>query len=177
MINVFLCGNNNTALNKNFHNILDKYGGIELFSRNNVYSTCSNPRFIIYENKVVPNVKSKNGIVIFNNQFYTNENSYIKNCIPILNSQNLNAVRFLKNSFSIAITCGLSLRDTLCPSSIDFPNNIITLQRDILSISGKVIEPHDFRVTLSKPISMFDILSLCGVLLLSDIPSLNGYIF
>lgn len=177
MVNIFICGHNNGNCNTSFYNILDKYGGIELFSKNCIYSTCSNPKFIIYEDKIVPKIDTPNSIVIFKNHFYTNENSSIKNCIPILNSQNVNAVRFLKNNVSIAITCGLSLRDTLSPSSINFPNNIVTLQRDILTVSGKVIEPHDLKVTLKKSMSMFNILSLCGVLLLSDIPSTNGYEF
>lgn len=177
MINIFICGHNAGNCNIHFYNILNKYGGIEVFSKNRIYSTCCNPKFIIYENKTVPRINTANSIIIFKNNFYVNKNSSIKSCIPILDSQNTNAVQFLKNNFSIAITCGLSLRDTLCPSSINFPNNIISLQRDILTISGKVIEPHDFKVTLKKSMPMFNILSLCGILLLSDIPSVDGYEF
>lgn len=177
MVTVFVCGNRSENFNNRFYNALEEYGGLQIFSEKKIYSSCKNPKYIVYENRYLPHTNIFSGIVIFKNKFYCNKDTYLKGFIPILDSQNTKAVNLLKNNFSIAITCGLSLKDTLYPSSINYPNNIISLQRDILTVSGKVTEAHDFKVTLKKPTSIFTMLSICGVLLLSDIPSNDGYKF
>lgn len=132
--------------------------------------------FIIYELPKIPIVNKTKGILIFKNSFkYDNTELKLDKLIPIVDDQNKQAISILSHTGTSAISCGMAMHNTLSIASIDENNAIISLQRDIKTLSDSIIEPHDFPVYYSKRIDVFSLLAVSAVLLLSNIDSSNGY--
>ena len=180
MITVVLCGkDHDESINISVENAVSRYGKIVEKNRDKYREQQRyEHQFSLYECKMVPNLSNRQGIFVFKNSFVCLENKEIPNgFIPIFDSQNKEAAAVLKGTGTAAITCGMSPRDTLSIASLDFLSAIISLQRDIKTVHGTIIEPHEFLVTLKKEIGVYPLLATCAVLLLSEIPSINGYCF
>ncbi len=95
--------------------------------------------------------------------------------VPVLGEENAGAVPMLTHTGCPVVTCGMSPRDTLSLSSSDFPSALVSIQRDIRTLSGNVMEPADFRVHLSAPSDEYPLLAACAALLLLDTNPEKGF--
>ncbi len=170
MNSIIICGNRNDI---SVTNIVKK--AVSLY----INPTDDNSKFIFKECDNVSKIeKEDKGVVVFKNSFnYNNEPIYLKNMIPIFDSQNYEARKVLKKQGNIAISCGMSLHDTLSISSLDFSSAIVSLQRQIINFNLKVIEPYEFRVNFSEKSGIYPILASCAILLLLGISPKNKYDF
>lgn len=66
-----------------------------------------------------------------------------------------------------AITCGLSVKDTLTLSSIRADGVVVTLQRSLHCFDGSVAEPQEIPIRIRAPVDNFTLLSTAAVLILT----------
>ncbi len=66
------------------------------------------------------------------------------------------------------ISCGLSSKDTLTLSSFTADSAVVSLQRSITSLSGAIVEPGDYPISIGATIDQFSILASVAVLILTD---------
>ena len=159
--------------------VLKKYGGVQFYCKNKLICSkdINNPKFLVYELNELPEVLNVSGLIIFKDSFKKlNLSNLSSNLFPIFDTQNLEAADCLKDTNKIVLTCGLSSKNTLNISSISSTDAVLSLQRYVQT-KNKLIEPHEIKINLTMPIKPQDILILCAILLLSDVPSENGYIF
>ncbi|MDO4730629.1 MAG: hypothetical protein Q4B14_00645 [Clostridia bacterium] len=126
------------------------------------------------------NIKLEKAIIILGNETDFNVLGEIRSCkniTAVIDEENINAVKMLSLTNCKTINCGMALNNTLNVSGQDKESICISLQRKVESMKGKIIEPHDFLVTLRKPGSLYSTLISAAILLLSDIDSSKGYIF
>lgn len=88
--------------------------------------------------------------------------------IGILPYSSRPALKFAQKNNIKAVTCGLSPYDTLTLSSITGERAVVTLQREIRTLGGVMVEPADFPITLCNPWEAEAILTVAAVLLLGD---------
>ena len=88
--------------------------------------------------------------------------------IGILPCYSRPALEFAQKNNIKAVTCGLSPYDTLTLSSITGERAVVTLQREIRTLGGIMVEPADFPITLCRPWKAEAILTVAAILLLGD---------
>lgn len=95
------------------------------------------------------------------------------NFLAIFSSENHNVIEMLSGSGNIAISCGMSLKDTLSTASITDEKKMISLQRAICTVDGEFIEPRDFYI--KSEYELYSSLAASAVLLLLGIIPENGF--
>lgn len=98
-----------------------------------------------------------------------------KKFLAILSSENRNAIDMLNGSGNIAISCGMSLKDTLSTASITDEKRMVSLQRAICTIDGEIIEPRDFYIKSNY--ELYASLAASAILLLLGAIPENGFEF
>ena len=93
----------------------------------------------------------------------------------VLESDNHRAAALLQNSHFPVVTCGMGAKDTLSVASLDDGNAVLSLQRSVAALDGRILEPHDFRVSICTGTGPRQILAVSMTLLLSGIESGEGY--
>lgn len=126
----------------------------------------STSEILIVETNTIKFIESSNTIIIFKNIISNDIDFEIKNKVKIIVfSQNAKAITFLSNAkLQNIITFGYKSTDTLTASSFNNKKKMISLQREIKAINGKIIEPFEFSV--KEKGELLNVLPVCGVLLL-----------
>lgn len=133
-------------------------------------------KFIIYELQNIPLVSGGRAILIFKNSFKSKIAPIkLSGLIPIIYEQNKEAISALKGTGASVISCGMSTYNTLSIASRDYNSAIVSVQRQIKTLTNHIIEPHDFPLYFNKSIDMFNLLISSAILLLADIDSSEGY--
>lgn len=114
---------------------------------------------------------SSSSIVVFCNNFSNKLNG--KSYLAIFSSENHHAIEALNGSGNIAISCGMSAKDTLSTASITDEKRMVSLQRTIRSIDGEIIEPRDFYI--KSKYKLYASLAASAVLLLLGIMPEDGF--
>ena len=162
MQNIIICGD--TGERKLTEMIIDmcrKNGGVLVCDRGRVYETCENPNFFIVTDIEKINCKS---IVILGEDVGDVE---IKNEFAVIvEGENMRGLEILKNQgCKNVLTCSMNGRATLSMSSV-YPEKIISLQRGIKTIDGKVMEPCEFKINCDGE-EIYPILAAGGIMILS----------
>ena len=181
-MNIIVYGSDeDTSLSNILLKTLSRYGDVSFFNKNKLVcgsfkkSQADKNQFLVYEMETLPNIIEGNGIFLFKKSFkILDESKFPTKFLPIVDEQNLNAIKFLERINQIVITCGTSVKNTLSFSSISHTQAIVALQR-YLQAENTVIEPHEFTVKLSSVYEPSTLLIICTLLLLAEIPSINGY--
>lgn len=85
------------------------------------------------------------------------------------------AIKSIAGTNITAITCGTNPLDTLSIASCGSGYTLVSLQREIRTLSGRVIEPCDISIKTEDKAHIYSILATCAVMLLSDFPHEQGY--
>lgn len=116
----------------------------------------------------IPQFICNSGILIFTSSFKLK--SSLMN-IPhgttcILDSSNAEAIKALSGKNLQIITCGMSNKDTISVASLDFPRVAVSLQRSIICLDGKTIEPKENIIIINKEYDVFFILASYAISLI-----------
>ncbi|MDD4377969.1 MAG: hypothetical protein PHH48_07530 [Eubacteriales bacterium] len=130
--------------------------------------TCEQPEMVIVKSKKLKNISSAGIIVFQSDSAVTNELKISSEAVCVINSCNKNSIEFICSNSISAITCGLSENDTFTISGISDEQAAVSLQRPIETLSGKMIEPCEFVINLTKPVPRYDIMELTAILVLTD---------
>lgn len=160
MINIRILGKDK-SLSDSICSSVERYGDM-LCKRKNIFISSVSENF-----EEIPN----NSIVIFCSNF---KNKICgKNYLAVFSSENHHAIEALNGSGNIAISCGMSAKDTLSAASITDEKRMVSLQRTIRSIDGEIIEPRDFYIKSSH--GFYASLAASAVLLLLGIMPEYGF--
>lgn len=175
---------NNGILTDTILQVCKKYGGVLFVGRHKIFQTCENPDFLIMQIYDFSEINLSGVISVFGNDYKNNCNQKlnIHNMTSIVDTSvnTKNILKFVSEIGGTAISCSMCGHDTVTVSGIEenenFNEYLISLTRCVKTISGNIIEPHDFRVRTDKK-EIYPILAACGVLILCGIDSMKGYDF
>lgn len=178
MINILLCGNPlDLSISDALIPALSLYGGLCYANGDRVLECGVSTQYFLYENEKVPQIDIPRGILLFKNSIHQKAPVRVPDgFLCVLETKNTKAAEMLQGTDATVITCGTGPKDTLSIAGLESSCAAISLQRNLATLSGNILEPHDFNVKLSQPRSPYQILFVSAVLLISDIDSENGYI-
>ncbi len=159
---VLLFSNRNSKLEKEIIEILTAYGA-NLISDKEVYSVGGffnvTPR---YKHTKI-NIKKGIVVILDDTEKYSNQ-IFPQEIIGICEDTNSNALKIFKNNGVPVVVCGNNPKNTLTISSIDNKDFLITLQREIIDVNGKILYPADFKMCFNKLYSPQAVMICCGIL-------------
>lgn len=163
--------------NSNLENImlraLEKNMGASLIENFNQINTSDKTVSLLISIDSIPNSDVENTITVFDSS-YKGKASNI-NGISVVAACCDGALKSMAMSDCTGITCGTSPLDTLSIASCEEGKMLISLQRELQTLSGRVIEPCDISVKTEEPVHIYPTLAACAVLLLCDVPFESGY--
>lgn len=162
MINIKILGKNKELFNC-VCNSIEHYGDM-LCKRRSISISTASETF---------NELSGNSIAVFCSNF--KGKIYGENFLAIFSSENRNAIDMLNGSGNIAISCGMSLKDTFSTASITDEVSMVSLQRAIRTIDGEIIEPRDFYIKSSY--ELYSSLATSAILILLGAIPEEGFEF
>ncbi|OJU11329.1 MAG: hypothetical protein BGN88_06715 [Clostridiales bacterium 43-6] len=171
MIPVFLYGKNDKSLSVHLRTALAKNGGVLHISENKFSADPIHTlaHFMLYEFEHAPVFNMDTGIIVFKKELPDHVSLSIPSGFQaIVESDNQPALALLKKLRVPAITCGMSVSDTLSISSHEENSASISLQRDVMNVINEKIEECEITVKMTEEISSYSLLAISAVLLLSD---------
>lgn len=110
-----------------------------------------------------------NGIVVFKQglSYFQKGYNIPKNFFAVVDPENEEAVAMLRKNCMQTITCGLSQKDSVTFSSINQDGAVVSLQRGLVRLDGKLTEPEEVPVKFNSSHSQYAVLAAVAVLLLS----------
>ncbi len=179
METILLLGNaNDHALRNTLLPALERYGGALYAGERQIFRmTSEQPAYFVYDCERLPELQIDRGVLLFKGSCMAKERLRVPEGVRcVADSGNRSAMRLLQEAGAPAITCGTSARDTLSAASLEYGRAVLSLQRSIVTLGGKLLEPHDFGVGVAGGSLSREILPVSLVLLLSGIDSGEGYV-
>lgn len=87
--------------------------------------------------------------------------------ISIVDETNTRALSMLRQCGRAVVSCGMGKKSTVSIASLSEDNAVVSIQRQMKALNGELIEPHDLKITLRRPLEEFPLMSLCVLLLLT----------
>lgn len=162
MQNIVICGDvGERELTETIIKLCEMNGGAIVSDRGRVYETNENPKFLIVTDIKKINCKS---IVILGEDV---EDIEIKNEFAVIvEGENTRGLEILKKQgCQNVLTCSMNGRATLSMSSV-YPEKVISLQRSIQTLDGKIIEPCEFKMDCDAE-ELYPVLAVGGIMILS----------
>ena len=177
MTNILLCGNpNDTSVSQVLLSALTRYGGVRYSGPDRLLERGSAPEYFLYESEKLPEIGLDRGIILFRNSIPAQEARFIPpGFLCVLETKNTRAAMLLKDTGCTAVTCGTSPKDTLSVAALEEGAAVLSLQRTLETLDGKMLEPHDFAVKCPGPRSPHQLLAVCAALLIAGVDSSGGY--
>ena len=114
-------------------------------------------------------------ILIFKKQFdYSKKLHLQKDSIIIFEGSNSRAINYIGKSNCNTLCCGVHSKDTISLSANTDNRSCISIQREITTISGNIIEPMELAVNHLYPEEPYTLLATCAALLVCDIKPVCG---
>ena len=168
MTTVILYGLTGGYVAEDIKRVLANYGLIAVCG-NHISEEKEEPKFLIIEYTTNANIETNSGIIVMTGDI--SKSFHLK--IPegykgIVYSSEIGALELLRDNNVTTITCGMSNTDTLMLSSISENTASVCLQRKIITLSGREVEPREFPIKLIDRITDYALLAAFGILLLTD---------
>ena len=178
MTDIILCGKaEDHALSEIVIPSLSGDGGVRCSSRDQIRQFGpESPALLVWDCEQIPEVALESGVLVFKNSYRPLTSIQVPpEFLCVFESHNQYAAAVLKNAGASAAVCGLSARDTLSISSLDYGNAVLSLLRNVQTIRGGLLEPHDFQVQTHSRVSPRHMLVVAMVLLLLGMDSSDGF--
>ena len=176
MKNIIICGDHSDRiLTKTIVSACANYGGALVLDGTKIFQTSASPDFVIIS------VNSLSGINC-GGIFVTGEalcqlppEISLGDVIPVVDTDNTDALSFLRGCRNPVVGCSMSGRDTVDLTCVSGSKKLVGIQRSITTLGGNVIEPCEICLYTDTELPVFPMLAAFCVLLLSDVPFENGY--
>lgn len=179
MVDILLCGDpDGPELAEALLAALSRYGGVCFSGAERVSERGVSPRYFLSESGFVPKIDVPAGILILEDAVGVRDGTppVPEGFFCVMSSVSACAARILRDSRATAITCGTGSRDTLSLAALEPDFAAVSLQRNLRTLGGKLLEPRDFHVALARPLGPQQILFVSAALLLSDVDPDAGYL-
>lgn len=164
---VILLSSRNSKCEKEIVEIL-KNNGANHISDRNIDTNHGNLTAISIYKKTDLNLKNAVAIFVEKSQRFTLQKFPI-GIIGIAEDNNKAALSNFKKSGNAVITCGINNKNTITISSLNHENALVTLQRSIIDLNGNIVDPAEYKITLSKQYTPFSIMACAITLILKGI--------
>jgi hypothetical protein len=177
MIDILLCGDPfDSSIADALIPALSLCGGLCFSDRNAVMECGDSARYFLYESDTVPKIGMKRGILLLKDKLCETMPVQVPDgFVGVIGSRNAQAARMMCGSGASVVTCGTGPKDTLSLAGLDTSAACVSLQRNLVTLDGELLEPHDFSITLLQRRSPEQVLAVSAVLLLSGVDSEQGY--
>lgn len=178
LIPVILCGDSSDSSIANaLIPALARCGGVCYSGQGRVLAEGGGARFFLVESDSVPKIGMQQGILLFKKNISRTDPAAVPpGFFCVLGSSNTGAMQLLRGSGAAVVSCGTGPKDTLSLAGRESSCAAVSLQRNLVTLGGELLEPRDFRVELTAPRSTEQILLVGAVLLLSGDDPENGYV-
>ncbi len=177
MIDVLLCGDAaDASIADALVPALSLCGGLCRSGGGSVDDCGGRVKYFLFESAEVPKIGMKSGILVFKSRLGEAIPAKVpEGFVCVFGSQNTRAADILRGSPATVVTFGTGPKDTLSLAGLDTAAACVSLQRNVATLKGKLLEPHDFSVGLNGKRSPEQVLAVSAVLLLSGEDSESGY--
>ena len=178
-MNLVLYGDRQPELRETLVRALAAYGGVQYYGGGGLMcDPAEGPvAHYLYCVKDPLRVGMPNTVVVFDSDRAQDIQYLPEGCPCIVDAGDAAALSYLKSVGHAAICCGTSAKDTLCVSSMDYGNAVVSVQRELPTLTKTVVEPGDVPLHLKKPCEPFSMLAASAVLLLSGRAVTDGIAF
>ena len=175
MKKIFVSGDENGVLTDTIVSACTNYGGALVIDKNRIYETGKVPSFMLL--RVGAPLKIDCGGILVAGDGFSGGISPINSqgIITVADSDNTDALPFLKDLNGTVIGCSMSPCDTVS-LSCNKDSHIVSVRRCITTPDGLFIEPCEISVDCKKNIPVYPLLAACCVLLLCGVPCDKGYV-
>lgn len=178
METILLCGKSGgDTLTETLVSTLQQYGKVLYAGEQKLqHEDPGSPDFFVREQESLPELHMETGVLVFKTGVRLKHSIHIPEGVRcVLNSRNHQTAELLGKMKISAAACGMSSRDTLSIASLDYGSAVLSLQRSVLTLGGKLLEPHDFQVQVEGNAGPAQILTVSMILLLLGLDSGKGF--
>ena len=168
MTTVVLCGKNGEKISDEICKMLSSNGIIRICD-NIVTQNCNTPKFCIIECKNPKELQLSEAVIVVVGTIMYKNNITLKgkNIVGIVYSSDKAALQLFKDTNISVITCGMAEEDTISLSSIKDDSAIVSINRKIKSLKGKIIEPQEHKLNINAPLNDYSLLVATALVLSS----------
>lgn len=129
-----------------------------------------NPKLLLIFCEKLPKIKIQSGILAAVGNFSEQGNFRIPKCFRgLVGSEEAESLAFFKKLKIPTLTFGMSNEDSLVLSGVRDHSASVCLQRGLVTLNGRRIEPREYPSKIESTISYKSLLIAYGILLLADI--------
>ncbi len=176
MKNVIICGDHSDRiLTKTIVSACANYGGALVLDGTRIFETSASSEFVILGVNSLSGISCGGVFVMGEALCQLPPEISLGGVIPVVDTDNTDALAFLRGSRKPVVGCSMSGRDTVNLTCVSGSKKLVGVQRSITTLGGKVIEPCEICLYTDNDLPVFPVLAAFCVLLLSDVPFENGY--
>lgn len=165
METVILCGC--SAAERRIAASFARYASVWYFGRNTVWRRGEAKRELaVYAAPQLPRTERLSAVLVLGSELRAQANPIRTNLLPVFDSGSTAAAQLLSQYGGAAIGCGTSPRDTFSLASFSEQKAVVSLQRNLPTLTGETVEPGDLTLRLRRGCSVFEIMAFCAVMLL-----------
>ena len=165
MITVIVYGQKNPAFSRFLCKALSLAGRVGFIGEDKM-SHCTRADFLLVEKETDLTVTGDRLFVVFGGR--CGGTLRVGGQITaIVESSNEEALSMLRPISQMTVSCSMSAHDTISIASITEESAVVSLLREMTDINGRVIEPHDMTLRLSRKTDGYSLCAAYALLLLS----------
>ncbi|MGI6260338.1 MAG: hypothetical protein ACOYJR_00675 [Acutalibacteraceae bacterium] len=165
METVILCGC--SASERRIAGSFARYAAVRYFGENGIWRRGEPGRELaVYSAPQLPRMENLSAVLVLGSELRAQTDRIQPNLLPVFDSRSTIAARLLSQYSGAAIGCGTSPRDTFSLASFSEQKAVVSLQRNLLTLTGETVEPRDITLRLRRGCSVFEIMAFCAVMLL-----------
>ena len=173
MTAILLCGRQDTApdqaLEQEICRVLSACGGVCRISEGVITLPDTCKFFLVQQNRPL-RLRTESGVCVLPPEARPFARWRVPpGFVAVAPSDNPTALRTLERQGPQAVTCGMSASDTVTLSSLDENRPVVSLQRNLRTLSGEQAEPGEYPVRLAAPISPYGLMAAVSILLLAGL--------
>lgn len=169
MIKVVLFGDrNDTSLTLPLCRCLERYGGVLYLGAGCIAEYSSqNSEFVLIETDCIENCNVENSIFILKSPELLSEMGFLPNEMNYIISEFNDNIRAVPAKNSL-ILCSTGSKGDILLSSLNQTSACISVQHCLKTLSGRQLDPCEFKVGMDTEIIGYPLLAICCVLILSE---------
>lgn len=178
MKKIIICGDcGERVLTRTIISACKNHGGALVIDSGRITQTASVTKFLVMCVNTLTEVNCRAVLVMGEALCQIPPALSLNGVTAVSESCNTDALKILGRTGVPVAGCSSSERDTLTLSCISGSHMILSLQRPLCTLSGRIIEPCEIKIHCGETQPLYPALAACCCLLLCDIPPENGYEF
>lgn len=168
MVTVILMGKADAGDSEELHGILSPYG--TMFIKDNEILGSPDSKLLLMQCDRPVKTELQSGILVAFGKIPSEKNLKIPSgFLGLASSKDPESLAIFKKAKIPTLTFGMSNEDSLVLSGVRDHSASVCLQRGLVTLKGRKIEPREYPAKLETSVSLKNLLIAYGILLLADI--------